>query len=209
MPLDLHKGEKITAESLRKSNKGEALQKVRLGLSWTMKPGLDADLDASVVLLGNDGMMWAEDSIVFYHKLESNDGAIKHTGDVREGGSEDQEGDNDDENIIIDLSKVSVSTQAILAVITSYPDDDRPNEPIRFGSVKNATVKLYSEDSNGSHLLCSFDLTEDISAYTAMEMAKLTRDGDSWSFEAIGRGVGEGRTPNGLEDVLKKYSRWF
>lgn len=207
MPLDLRKGEKITAESLRKSNRGEALEKVRLNLYWTTRQGLQADLDLSVVLLGNDGKMWAEDSIVFYHKLESNDGAIKHTGDVREGKDEDQEGD--EENIDIDLHKVSITTQSILAVATSYPDDGKPDVPIRFGSVKNATVKLYSEGPNGSNLLCSYDLTEDISPYTAMEMARLTRDGNGWSFQAIGQGVGKGDTANGLVDVLKKYSRWF
>lgn len=202
MPLELRKGEKITSDLLKKSNRGESLKVVRLGLSWSMKPGLDADLDASVVLLAHDGMMWAEDSIVFYSKLQSNDGAINHTGDVREGGSDDDDGD--DENIMIDLSKVSINTQSIMAVITSYSE----GAPIRFGSVKNATVKLYSVGSEEKQL-CSFDLTEDISAYTAMAMGKLSRDGDGWSFEAVGQGIGEGKSANGLEDVLNKYSRWY
>jgi len=39
-----------------------------------------------------------------------------------------------------------------------------------------------------------------------MEMASFTRDGDGWSFQALGHGIEEGKSDNGLEDVLYKYS---
>ena len=201
MALELRKGDRITPDILKKGNKGEALKVVRLGLSWEMKPGLDADLDASVVLLSHDGKMWAEDSIVYYGILSSKDGAINHTGDVREGHTGDDAGD--DENIMIDLTKVSLNTQMILAVITSYSE----GEPVRFGRVKNASVNLYSEVDGDSRKLCGFDLSEDMSSYTSMEMAKLYRDGDSWGFEAVGNGLGS--DANGLVNILKKYSKWF
>jgi len=101
MPINLVKGEKI---SLTKQNPG--LQKLKIGLSWDMKPGLTADLDASIFILGGDGKMMREDSIVFYNQTTSFDGAIVHSGDNRSG-----DGDGDDEVISVDLQKTQVQPQ--------------------------------------------------------------------------------------------------
>ena len=106
MSIALSRGEKITADELRLTNNGEPIQKVRLDLAWE----ICADGDGSVVLLGNDGMMWAEDSLVFYNKRESDDGAIKHIGDNHDGVAECAEGDEGDEIILMDLRRVSVKT---------------------------------------------------------------------------------------------------
>jgi len=154
--------------------------------------------------LGNDGMMWADDSLVFYNKRESNDGAIKHIGDNHDGVAECAEGDEGDEIIILDLHRVSVKTNTILAVLTLFLcNPNKGFDPIEV----SANVKLYSEVPNGSQLLCSYDLREVIVPPPAMEMASLTRDGDGWSFQAIGQGIDEGKSANGLVDVLRKYSR--
>lgn len=193
MALELKKGGKLNLK------KEAQIKIVRLGLGWAFKPGLDADLDASVVLLGSDNKMWAEDSIVYYNKLKSSDGAITHQGDIR---GEDAGGDDgDDENIVIDLTKVSANTKTILAVVTSYSE----TEPIIFGRIDCATVNLYDEtDSNNVKLLATFDLTEDKSNYTSLEMAKLVRHEDSWEFSIIGEGVG--MSSNGLQDIINRYS---
>lgn len=206
MSIELRQGEKISAEELRFINKGEPLQKVRLNLSWEFKPDFPTDWDGSVVLLGNDGMMLADDPLIFYNKSITNDGAIKHTGDNHDGlmVCTDEDGD---EIISIDLSSVSIKTHTILAVLTLFychPDEVYDTFKERYiESFQIATVKLYSEVPSGSHLLYRYDLSEVDAVCTALEMASFTRDGEGWSFQAIGQGVGEGFKQNGLEEVLK------
>lgn len=197
--LVLTKGGKL---DLRKKDGGK-LSNIRLGLSWSFREGLDADLDASVIFLGRDGKMWAEDSIVFFNILESADGAVRHTGDVRAEGAKDAgEGEEDLENIKIDLTKVTPNTNSIVAVITSYSDDD----PIHFGRVKNATVRVYDESSGkDSKILCSYDLAEDMSGYTSVAVAEIRREDGGWMFHAIDEKIG--KAANGLEDAVARYSR--
>jgi len=121
MSIALIRGEKITADELRLINKGEPIQKVRLDISWDFKPDIEVDWDGSIVLLENDRMMWADDSLVFYNKLESDDGAIKHTGDWYDGLTNlYAEGDEGDEIILIDLRRVSTETHTILAILTLF-----------------------------------------------------------------------------------------
>jgi len=68
---------------------------VTLGLYWDVTDGVNIDLDASVIMF--DANLKQLD-IVYYGKLGSSDGAIKHGGDEREG---DEKGD--DEKIFIQL----------------------------------------------------------------------------------------------------------
>ncbi|HQN07565.1 MAG TPA: TerD family protein [Thermoanaerobaculia bacterium] len=197
--LVLTKGSKL---NLTKQSGGK-LSKIRLGLYWSFREGLDADLDASVVFLGRDGKMWADDSIVYFNIPESADGAVRHTGDVRgEGARDAAEGEEDLENILIELPKVTPNTVSIAAVITSYSD----GEPIHFGRVKNATVRVYDESpGHDSKVLCSYDLAEDMSGFTSVAIAEIRRDGAEWVFHALDERIGRSR--NGLEDVVEKYSR--
>jgi len=207
MALVLEKGRKI---NLEKEGTGEKLTKVRLGLKWVLKPGLDADLDASALLLGKNLKMWKDDSIVCYatpksedDRIVSEDGAIIHNGDARTGhAAEADEDAADDESIEMDLSKVASNTQNILIVITSYAE--KGADPVRFGRVKNASVRLYDISSSAEKTICEFDLSEDMGTWTSMEMAMISRDGSGWTFTALGRGLGSGR--NGLEDVMAKYA---
>jgi len=195
MALQLKKGGTL---QLKKESGQPAVTKIRLGLGWAFKPGLETDLDASVLFLGNNEKMWAEDSLVFYHKLMSDDGAVIHQGDVR--GEEAGGDDGDDEEITIDLTKVSPLTKSLLAVVTSYSD----HEPVFFGRVASAYVKIYDESKpNEKKELATFDLSEDMSNFTAMTMGRLDRVGDHWEFHAVNEGVG--KSANGLEDIIAKY----
>ncbi len=188
MAFNLVKGEKV---SLSKQNPG--LKKIRIGLSWDMKPGVEADLDASVLLLNNSGKLVTDTALVFYNNLTSFDESVQHAGDNRTGS-----GDGDDEVITIDLVKTKADT--ILIAITSYAAPTA--EAVIFGRVKNATVKLYDDEKN--EVLYVFDLTEDMSNATAMEMAKIYKHNGEWKYAALGEKAGTSK--NGLEDIVNKYS---
>lgn len=195
MAIQLQKVESGQRINLSKSQPG--LKRVRIGLSWDVKEGVAADLDASLLVLNAQEKMLTEDSIVFYNQLALYDEAIKHSGDERSGDK-----DGDDETITIDLSKLPAEVKILLAVITIYGD---PNSGalVNFGRVKNASVRLYDADKDQA--LYEYDLSEDASRGTAVEMARLYFKDGAWRFTALGDIVGT--SPNGLVDIINKYQR--
>jgi tellurium resistance protein TerD len=138
--------------------------------------------------------MLTEDSIVFYNQLALYNGAIKHSGDERAGDK-----DGDDETITIDLSKLPADVKILLAVITIYGDSQ--GALVNFGRVKNASVRLYDADKNEA--LYEYDLSEDASRGTSVEMARLYFKDNAWRFTALGDIVGT--STNGLVDIINKY----
>ena len=177
MGLSLTKGQSL---SLTKQN-GESLTKIRLGLGWDSavpaKRGffgssktVEIDLDASAILF--DANKQPLDS-VFFNNLKSKDGSIKHTGDNLTGA-----GDGDDESITVDLGSVSQAVAHIVFVITSYSQQT-------FDMVENAFCRVIDESVATSPEVAKYQLTES-GRYTAMIMAKLSREASGWSFQAIG-----------------------
>jgi tellurium resistance protein TerD len=171
---------------------GKGLAKVKVAATWGFREGQRADLDLSAIFLGSDGKMWADDSLVFYRTEVKPEDPVRHSGDEREGGGEG-------ECIQVDLPRVDPKTQSILMVITSYSED----EPIHFGRIKDAMVSVLDERTGVEQ--CRFDLTEDMSGYTSVEVGALRRKGSVWEFVALGECVG--KSLNGLADILAKYDR--
>lgn len=75
-----------------------------VGLGWDARvtDGQGFDLDASVFAVGEDGKVLSDAHFIFFNNKTSPDGAVEHRGDNRTG-----EGDGDDEQVKIDLTKVS------------------------------------------------------------------------------------------------------
>ena len=65
MALQLQKVQAGQRINLTKEQAG--LTKIRIGLSWDFKSGLTADLDTSLVVLGENGRMLTEESLLFYN----------------------------------------------------------------------------------------------------------------------------------------------
>lgn len=99
-------------------------------------------------------------------------------GDNRTG-----DGDGDDEQVKVDLSKVPAEIEKIAFTVTIDQADTRGQN---FGMVSNAYCRIVNED-NGEELM-RFDLGEDASIETAVIMAELYRHDGEWKFNAIGSG---------------------
>ena len=132
MPISLKKGQKV---SLTKGNPG--LSKVVVGLGWDVNQfdtGGDFDLDAAAFLLGDSGRVTKSEDFVFYGNLSHPSGSVNHMGDNLTG-----EGEGDDEQIKVELSKVPENVTKIAFTATIYePEQRRQN----FGQVNNATDKI-------------------------------------------------------------------
>lgn len=176
MPINLTKGQKVDLTKGKPS-----LKKIMVGLGWDVNDfdsGADFDLDASAFILGANGKCRTERDFVFYGNLEHPSGAVKHMGDNLTG-----EGEGDDEQILVDLNKVSADTEKIAFTATIYDADKRRQN---FGQVSNAFIRIVDE-SNDEELI-RYDLGEDFSIETAVVVGELYKHNGEWKFNAIGSG---------------------
>ena len=176
MPVSLKKGQKV---SLTKDNPG--LTKVIVGLGWDVNAfdtGGAFDLDTAAFLTGASGKITCQEDFVFYGNLTHPSGAVQHMGDNLTGA-----GDGDDEQIVVDLSKMPANIEKVVFTVTIYEAEARRQN---FGQVNNAFIRIYNE-VNGEELL-RYDLGEDFSIETAAVFGELYKHGSEWKFNAIGSG---------------------
>jgi tellurium resistance protein TerZ len=189
MGISLQKGQKI---SLSKEA-GGALNKVIMGLGWDPKKSgggllkgmfggggaVSIDLDASCVMFDDQKKII---DTIWFRQLKSKDGSVVHTGDNRTG-----EGDGDDEQIIVDLSRVPASVKSLVFTVNSFTNQT-------FDQVENAYCRLV--DSSTNKEIARYTLSAQ-GSHTAQIMAKVYRHEGEWKMHAIGEN-GHGRTIDSL-----------
>lgn len=176
MPVSLKKGQKV---DLTKTNPG--LSKIMVGLGWDTNKydgGSDFDLDTAAFLLGENGKVTAASDFVFYSNLNHPSGSVTHLGDNLTGDSE-----GDDEQIMIDLSKVPPTIAKMDFTVTIYEAEERRQN---FGQVSNAFIRIVDQTNNTE--LLRYDLDEDFSIETAVVVGELYRNNGEWKFNAVGSG---------------------
>ena len=184
MAINLQKGQRESINA----------PKFTVGLGWdtnSSSTGTAFDLDASVFVMGENKKILTDSHFVFYNNPKTPDGAVEHTGDNLTG-----DGDGDDEQIKVDLSKIDVNASEICIVVTIHEAEDRKQN---FGQVRNSYIRIF--DSNSNTELLKYELEEDFSIETAIEFGRIYKRGADWKFEAVGTGM-----KGGLEDFLTKYN---
>ena len=181
MAVNLQKGQKISLEK----EAGGALARVTMGLGWdAIKSGgffgfgaktQAVDLDASCVMFDEAGKPV---DVVWFRQLKSRDGSIVHTGDNRTGA-----GEGDDEQIIVDLTRVPAQVKSLVFTVNSFTGQN-------FSQVENAYCRLV--DAGSGREVARYQLSVQ-GAHSAQIMAKLYRHGGEWKMHAIGEN-GDGRT---------------
>lgn len=191
-PVNLSKGQSV---NLRKDD-GSNLSLVRMGLGWdpVQRGGMlsrrtaEVDLDASAILLAGNDIV----DLVFYNRLSSADGSVRHTGDNRTGA-----GDGDDEVIMVDLNRIPVHVTSVILVVSSY-------EGHTFQMVQNAFCRLIDEAGRGGELV-RYQLSGG-DATTGMVMAALRRTGSGWRMQAIGEAV-QARVPQEIFPMMSRFAQ--
>lgn len=197
MAINLQKGQRISL-----SKEAPGLTKIMCGLGWDVAQssgggvfGLfgtnhNYDLDASVICLNQAGKMKEASDVIYFNNLAHKSGSIKHLGDNLTG-----EGDGDDEQIIVDLTKIPSEIAKLAFVINIYDCQNRKQD---FGKVKNAFVRLVNNANNKE--LARYNLSgQEYQGMTGMIMAELYRHNNDWKLAAIGNGVSVG----GLGELIK------
>lgn len=196
MSISLQKGQKV---NLSKENAG--LSKVLVGLGWDeaqkAKGGFLAprpkpiDCDASALLLKN-GKLWNKTDIVYFGNLSHVTGAVQHMGDNLTGA-----GEGDDEQILVDLSRIPAEYDRIVIVVNIYQAARRKQH---FGMIQNAFIRLVDKQRNKE--MCKYNLTEDYAGMTAMIFGEIYRHNGEWTFSAIGQGTND----PGLSQLADRYA---
>jgi tellurium resistance protein TerD len=173
--INLQKGQKIDI----------GLTKMRVGLGWDPNEGTgyDFDLDASAFMIDGNRALPSDNFFVFFNNLNSPDGSLQHTGDDPDGKHSD--GD-DDESILVDLSKVDQKIEEILFVVTIHDFETRKQN---FGQVRNSYIRVIDDLTNTE--IAKYELGEDFSIETGVEFGRLYKRDGKWKFEASGIGYKE------------------
>lgn len=164
-----------------------------VGLGWdtnSSSTGSSFDLDTSIFVLGENKRLLSDAHFVFYNNLKTPDGAVEHTGDNLTG-----DGDGDDEQIKVDLSKIAATAAEICIVVTIH---DAENRRQNFGQIRNSYIRIF--DGTKTEIL-KYELEEDFSIETAVEFGRIYKRNSEWKFEAVGAGM-----KDGLEFFLNKYN---
>ncbi|MEH7344545.1 TerD family protein [Bacillus sp. JJ1532] len=203
MAINLQKGQRV---DLTKGNPG--LSKIVVGLGWDPVQsrgggllgslfggggsGANIDCDASVIMLGENDKIRNNSDVIYFGNLKSNDGSVQHTGDNLTG-----DGDGDDEQILIDLSRVPAQVHKLVFVVNIY---DCVKRKQHFGMIQNAFIRIVNS-ANGQEMI-HYNLTDDYSGKTCLVVGEIYRHGADWKFAAVGTGT----SSPGLADVVRSYT---
>lgn len=195
MSVNLQKGQKV---DLTKGNAG--LKTLVVGLGWDEAPrGFslfskreDIDCDASAILINsNTGKLMGAVDVVYFGNLNHRSGAVRHCGDNLTGA-----GEGDDEQIIVELTRVPQDFGRIVFVVNIYQARERKQH---FGMIKNAFIRVVDADTRQE--LCRYNLSENYDGKTAMIFGEVYRHNGEWKFSA----VGEPTNDNSIGELAARY----
>lgn len=192
--IKLDKGDKI---DLTKAS--PSLKRIRVGLGWKEQTAGNDDFDLDVSAFGlhfnesGEPKMPTDDWIIFYNNLVSPLKAIVHMGDDRIGGDDDS--DQDNETVIVDLTKLPANIDEISFVVTIHEAIARRQS---FGQIEKSYIAIYNDETGIE--LSRYDLDEHFSLETAVQFGSLYQKNGNWNFKAIGAGY-----RIGLRDFIKGY----
>ena len=196
MSVNLQKGQKV---DLTKGNAG--LNTLIVGLGWDEAPKKfslfakqeDIDCDASVLLINAQTKKLAGAvDVVYFGNLTHRSGAVRHCGDNLTGA-----GDGDDEQIIVELTKVPETYDRLVFTVNIYQAQQRKQH---FGMIRNAFIRVVDADTGSE--LCKYNLSENYDGKTAMIFGEVYRYNGEWKFGAIG----EPTNDNSISETANRYS---
>lgn len=201
--LNLTKDDKL---DLVKSD-GSKLTDFCVGLNWgaIVKSGTfgfgttkeAVDLDASVALFAANNQLI---EIVYFGKLMSSDGSIRHSGDDLIGDTDGDDG-LDNEIISINLNQASAGIDKMVFILNSYKGQD-------FSIIPYAHIRLYEgTPSRVQSVFAKFDISKDpkFAGNVSMIMGKLYKRNGEWKFQTIGEPTRDRTLQETVQTVMQRF----
>ena len=107
-----------------------------IGMGWDVDDDIAMDLDCGLAVYSSD----QRTDYCDFEKLETNDKACQHQGDNRDG-----EGDGDDEQIIVEFSKLDPTSDVLFLYAAVYEGGalkDCENVHIRMVTLREGKLKV-------------------------------------------------------------------
>jgi tellurium resistance protein TerZ len=198
--INLTKGSSISLEK-----KGKALSQVMVGINWgsikTQLWGITlsntaVDLDSSVAMISKKSLV----DNVYYRKLRSNDGAVRHSGDDREGDKHGDDG-NDNETIHVNLQKLDPMVDQVVFYLNSFQEQD-------FQTIPYAKIRIIdAADMNNLEELATFNVATDrtFKGYVSMVLGKFVRTNSGWDFKSVGEPIRARNINQCIQDICAEY----
>ena len=221
MAIRLEKGQRI---NLEKSN-GSKLTNFCVGCNWgaiVTSSGLfglgkkvqNVDLDLSCVMFDANGNrvdhiyspLYKTSFLARYSmppgKVDSNDRALHHSGDDRQG---DQGGDDglDNEIITVDLTRVNPNVSQIFFFLNNCGRED-------FSQIPYASIRMYEgTPERVKEVFASYDVAADpkFAGMTALIMGKLYKRNGEWKFSAIGDPYADANLCETIRRITTNYAK--
>ena len=158
-----------------------ALEHILVGVGWDEASGSRSmDVDSSVLVMNGRG----SHELVYFGKLEHPSGAVVHKGDNLYGGVGRGLNNGDSENIHVYLRKVPSDRDRLYFVLNIFNAHEK-HQTMR--DVRNLYIRL--TDYATGRVLVEYHVEQGMERMNGMIIGKAYRDGASWKFKAIGRGV--------------------
>lgn len=198
--INLAKGLTISLEK-----KGRVLSQVMVGINWgTIKRQLwgitysntAVDLDSSVAMVSKNRVI----DNVYYKKLRSTDGAVRHSGDDRIGDTNGDDG-NDNETIHVDLRTLNPDVDQVVFYLNSFEQQD-------FETIPYAKIRIIdATDPNALEELATFNVATDktFRGYVSMVLGKFVRTNSGWDFKSIGEPIRARNITECIRDISIAY----
>ncbi|AHM67209.1 TerD family protein [Paenibacillus sp. P2(2022)] len=188
MSISLIKGQKV---DLTKNN--PHLSVLKVGLGWDPMRGRSMDIDASALLLNENGKLTQTKNLVYFGNKNSPCGAVVHSGDNLTG-----HGDGDDEVITVSLQQLPPEVHRVVFIVNIFRffSFGRRKD---FSMVNNAYIRVL--DASQDEEILRYNLTEDYKGMCSIRVGEVYRYGGEWKFGAIG----EGSTITSLNELVKTY----
>lgn len=178
--LKMQAGQNVALSSLN-----PLLDEITLGFGWNIVPsnGPLTELVPSAIMCGKDGKVVSDAHFVFFNQLQSpSEEVVYVTGD-------------DEEQIVISLSKIPPEVEKIALVVYADPDIRKPGS---FSAVRKSYFRLLDREE---HELVRFDIPESMNTdISAMLFAEVYRYNQKWKIRAIGQGY-----TSGLKGVMEDF----
>lgn len=160
-----------------------------VGSSWIERffGGADQDVDGVLLMLNKQGVVQEPSDFVFYGQNKSPCGAITHRLSLEEG--------EEYESIEVVLSLVPKAVERMIFAVSLHNASD--NE-LHFGMISDLVVCVADKESQKT--LLHIEQPKDVGLASAMSLAEISRQGDSWELKLIEQGY-EG----GLPELISQY----
>ncbi|WP_019546108.1 TerD family protein [Streptomyces sulphureus] len=149
---------------------------VRAVLRWSPGAGVP-DIDASALLLAEDGRVRSDDDFVFYNQPRHPSGLVRHLAKTREAESLR-------DTVEVDLAALDEGVERVLLAASA--------DGGTFADVGPLRLYLYGTAGEEAEELLHFDVEPETGEETAMLCGELYRKDDGWKFRALGQGYDTG-----------------